>query len=850
MIDFKKKLGKVNIPKPIDPIEIYETLDRASDKGELRRVQAEVLTSWHTQFRKKRDVILKLHTGQGKTLIGLLALQSKLNEGAGPAIYLCPNNYLIDQTCTQAKQFGLRFCTVQNDLPNEFLDGKSILISSVQILFNGRTRFRLGPESIKIGSLLMDDCHACIDAIRDAFTIRFERDDDTYNRIVALFGASLEAQGAGSFAEIQKGNHDALVPVPYWEWLDKLREVVAILAERVEQESNKKPKDGKFPPRHSVWFVWPLLMDSLHDCACIVSGGALEIAPRVPRLDIFGSFYGAQHRVFMSATVTDDSFLVKGLRLSADTIRNPLVSKNERWSGEKMLLIPSLINETLERSVIVPEFARPRSGRDFGVVALVPSFGRSRDWEAYGSTVATTKTIYKEIEKLKSESCDKTLVIANRYDGIDLPDDSCRILVFDSRPISDNLAERYDGRCRPSSVMTIIRAARTIEQGLGRSVRGEKDYCAILIIGPELVRMVRSSSYRNFFSKQTQAQIEIGLEIADLAKQEVGDRHTPMETLHSLIGQCVARDEGWKAFYTEKMNAIPADGGHVNNTIDIFKAELDAELLFQLGDPQGAVNTIQTLIDKYIKDDADVGWYLQEMARLSRPISRAQSEKVQLEAHKKNRYLIKPATGMVVSKLQVSAARMANIILWVRECGSVEQLNNAVQDIIGSLQFGVGANRFERAFDELGKALGFSTERPDQQWKAGPDNLWALEHGYYLLVECKSQVDIKRAEIAKDETGQMNNACAWFQKNYPGCQATKVLIIPTNYLGKAAGFLEEVQIMRDRELNALLKQTKDFFTEFGNLDWKSLTEAKVQELINLHRLTVKNIVENYGVKPK
>jgi len=146
--------------------------------------------------------------------------------------------------------------------------------------------------------------------------------------------------------------------------------------------------------------------------------------------------------------------------------------------------------------------------------------------------------------------------------------------------------------------------------------------------------------------------------------------------------------------------------------------------------------------------------------------------------------------------------------------------------------------------------LGFSTERPDKQWKARPDNLWALEHGHYLLVECKSQVDTERAEIAKDETGQMNNACAWFQKNYPGCQAAKMLIIPTNHLGKAAGFLEEVQIMRDKELKSLLKQTKDFFNEFGNLDWNSLTEAKVQELVNLHRLTVKSIVECYSTKPK
>jgi hypothetical protein len=56
--------------------------------------------------------------------------------------------------------------------------------------------------------------------------------------------------------------------------------------------------------------------------------------------------------------------------------------------------------------------------------------------------------------------------------------------------------------------------------------------------------------------------------------------------------------------------------------------------------------------------------------------------------------------------------------------------------------------------------------------------------------------------------------------------------------------------MRDKELKSLLKQTKEFFNEFSNLDWNSLTEAKVQELVNLHRLTVKNIVENYSVKTK
>ncbi|WCL65140.1 DEAD/DEAH box helicase family protein [Bacillus subtilis] len=61
-----------------------------------------MLDKWFADFQGKNDVILKLHTGQGKTLVGLLMLQSKLNQEKGPALYLCHNNQLVEQTCKQA----------------------------------------------------------------------------------------------------------------------------------------------------------------------------------------------------------------------------------------------------------------------------------------------------------------------------------------------------------------------------------------------------------------------------------------------------------------------------------------------------------------------------------------------------------------------------------------------------------------------------------------------------------------------------------------------------------------------------------------------------------------------------
>ena len=130
MIDFSKRIKTGVQTAKIDPIEIYNTLDRASATGPLRPVQANVLTNWHNNYRDNKDLILKLHTGAGKTLIGLLMAMSYLNSNSGPAIYVCPNIYLMQQACADAIKFGIPFCVIKadNELPNEFLQGKSVLV--------------------------------------------------------------------------------------------------------------------------------------------------------------------------------------------------------------------------------------------------------------------------------------------------------------------------------------------------------------------------------------------------------------------------------------------------------------------------------------------------------------------------------------------------------------------------------------------------------------------------------------------------------------------------------------------------------------------------------------------------
>lgn len=833
MVDFKKRLAIKDFPKLLDPIQIYDTLDRASDKGPLRPAQLAVLNEWHKERRSERDVVLKLHTGQGKTLAGLLLLQSKLNEDGGPAVYLCPNNFLINQTCTQAAQFGVSVCVPDEDrdLPFDFFEGKTVLVTSIQKFFNGRTKFGTGPQSVSVATVLMDDAHACIDVIRENLSIRIAHEEAAYTELRNLFSSSLKDQGMGTFAEISNKNPDALLLVPYWDWRDRQAEVVDILAKHTDSNSIK--------------FAWPLLRDMLADCQCVISGNSLEISPYVPPLNLFGSYYTAKHRVFMSATVTDDSFLIRGLGLSPATVKNPLVFKDERWSGEKMILIPALIDPSLDRSAIVARFAKREDARKFGIVALVPGFAWTRDWEAYGATVAKTITIDSEIEKLKTGDCASTLVVANRYDGIDLPDTACRILVMDSKPHGQSLVDRYAESCRSTSEVTAIKSARTIEQGLGRSVRGEKDYCAIILTGPDLVKTIRSKASRRYLSNQTTTQIDIGLEIAEMAEEDAEKSQRPIAALVALINQCLRRDVGWKEFYVERMDKV-ASSAPSGTMLDLFQKEFEAEKTYQDGDIDGAIKTLQSLMDEEIADESDKGWYLQEMARYRYPHSKAESNKLQLAAHRKNRFLLKPQVGMEVSRIEaVSQKRIENIISWIKQFDGYEDLSIALEDILSAMTFGTLADRFEGAIDSLAKALGFIGQRPDKEWKEGPDNLWALRDNEFLVIECKSQVQLTRSEINKGETEQMNSSCAWFGRHYSGSKATNIMIIPTNRLANAAGLTHDVRVMQAKGLAKLHENVRKFFAEFKDLDFNDLSEKRVQEYINTHGLSVDSIRSDY-----
>lgn len=835
MVDFRKKLDKGDLIKIIDPIKLYESLDRRSIAGPLRPAQSKILSDWHTERREDKDLIIKLHTGEGKTLIGLLILQSKLNEKKGSCIFICPNIYLVQQVVRDAKKFGIQYCTIEDDgsIPNDFIDGEKILITHVQKVFNGKTKFGLGNDYISVENIILDDSHACIDSIKDSFTINISRDHEMYGKLFKLFEDTLPEQGEGTFLEISNGDFNSFLPIPYWKWIEKSDEIIHTISQYKE---NKEIK-----------FAWAFIKDNIKNYQGFISGQNIEISPNHILIEKFSSFKNASQRILMSATTQDDSFFIKGLGFELNAIKNPLSNPSQRWSGEKMLVIPSLIHESLDRDKIVNIFAKSNP-QTYGIISLISSFNKAEQYSKLGALTPDTNQIANVVNHLKKGNFNRTIVFTNRYDGIDLPDEYCRILILDGKPFSHSLSDKYEEQNRMDSDSSNIRTAQKIEQGLGRSVRGEKDYCVIFILGADLIKFIKGSKTKRYFSQQTQKQIEIGMEIAQMAIDDIKEGTDAFEVIKSLMRQSLQRDEGWKGFYKEEMNKIELK--NTNSKIyEILSLERKGAKMSNVGEYEKASEIIQKIIDDYCDNENEKAWYLQIKARYTYHFSKQESNTLQKSAFVKNNELLKPSDGITYKKVDfLNENRVKRINKWINNFGNFHELILSVNDVLSELEFGIESEKFEVAMKQLGLMLGFLSERPDKEFKKGPDNLWCGVSNEYFIFECKNEVNTDRQEISKHEAGQMNTHCGWFESQYTDSPVKRILIIPTKDLSYYANFTHEVEIMRRGKLKKLRESVKSFFKEFNSYQIDSISDEKIQELINLHKLDIESLKTEYSEK--
>ncbi|SNQ59300.1 DEAD/DEAH box helicase family protein [Candidatus Methanoperedens nitratireducens] len=834
MIDFEKMLEKEFQEKPINPFEIFQ--EHRNKKYEyLRGGQEHVLETWFSR-RTQKDTIVKMDTGSGKTLVGLLMLQSCLNENLGPAIYLCVDKQLVDQVIASANEFSIPNVTSEDgSIPVDFLNSEAILITTFDKLVNGKSKFGVKDtdnEEVPIGSLLVDDAHSCLKKARQAFTISLNRDkhSNVCDRLFDLFKSSLRTQALGKLKDLEDRVPSTLMMVPYWNWLESKDEIINILSEYRNDE---------------LKFQWNLLRDNLESCYCFISDRTIEITPQCVPIEYIPSFQNAKRRFFLSATLLDDSHLIKEFGVSHEAVTRPLRPKIAGDIGERMIVIPSLVDSSLKIDKIVQLITRMK---DIGnnVVVLTPSEKTSEKWEQYGAEIANKESIIPILGKL-AKTKSNFVVLYNRYDGIDLPDTSCRILVLDGKPFGESLFERFINKTRPKSRLIRSALAQKIEQGLGRGVRSGTDYCVVFLIGDDLVHFLSLTENQHLLSPQTRVQIEMGLKFGkDLKKEGNAEK-----AILGLMNQCLNRDPSWIKYHRSKVQK--AEDIFVEMLpITLANTEKDSFKLFQAKQYREASKAIQTILDGDVSnklDTTDRGWYLQLAAFYLYKSDHVRAAEMQLKAHRLNTSLPRPPEGVDYQKIQIELGKQPdNIIRWIKKHTEANALIVSANTILDKLDFGIPYATFEEEFSNLAEIVGFESQRPEQEFGKGPDVLWLLSDGTYLIFAAKNEADINNFEISKKYADQLSGNWNWFKAQYKSEEGIPIIIHPSNKLAADAFCVDGAMSLKPHGLKMLVSKIREFTIALSSKSPDSWDISDVMTLVHKYDLDPRNIKEKYFSK--
>ncbi|MBM0067985.1 DEAD/DEAH box helicase [Alkalicoccobacillus gibsonii] len=846
---FKKRIqnSKNRVSKnSTNPIDIFKTLIHQEGYDYLRDVQKEFLLKWYEYERSTKDVVGVLNTGAGKTLIGQLILLSKLNEGAGPALYLCPDNQLVEQTIEQANIHNIPVVSIIDNgptqpaqFPLEFLNEEAILVTTFERLFTGKSIFGVegsGHRTIQdIGAIVIDDAHSCIKKARKQSTIVFENDHSAYKEILELFRQDLEQQGKGLLVSIDNKEKSVSRMVPYWSWREKKIAVQSILDKLYSLNDA------------SVKFNWGLIGDDLHEAQCFISGDKLEITPLKVPFEKIPSFNKAKHRYILSATFNNNSELITELGLSRESVENPIKIKNQGDAGERLIIAPKRYFPEITDQIMRPIIADYATNHN--VVVIVPNTFKANEWKAFSPQIVDKYNINDAKAKLKN-SKGNLMVFLNRYDGIDLAGDACTILVLDGIPKAQTVRERYLSIVKEGSSIVSAQTAQTIEQGLGRAVRSGSDHCAVFILDNSLMNFIGIKKNRVHFTESTRRQLDFGLELFNDVQPSNLDH--ALREIKEAVDMCLSRDSEWRQFHKELILAED-DQSELNpsdNTNMLAKAQTELAALkkYKFGDYEEAHRIVQELVNSNpTMIDNEKSWYLQVAAEIIDKVNHTKSTDLQVKARNLSSNVLKPKV-FTYSKLTSSKGSQSSTLLkWLSNYTNGTDVKIAIDELFKNLIYSpeIKSNKFERDIYNIGKFLGFSSQRPEHETNDGPDNLWRLDNGHNIIIEAKNerQTDfISRADIE-----QLLHSIEWHKDKYGDEQRYYPLLFHrASRTNQDAHAPKNSLVISEQKLQMLKESLHELGTALSQRAPSSWSENEIHTLLADKKLTHDTLLSRYS----
>lgn len=553
-------------PPAATPERLYDELPpRRGRPDALWAHQADILRSYHGQHLNTSDVALELPTGAGKTLPGLLITEWRRQQYGGRVVYACPTRNLARQTAQAAERVGLGFVTLVGSHWDwstadkvRYESAEAVAVTTYSTLFNAR------PALAAPDTALFDDAHAAESFVAGSWSVAIDRRQEStlYRQVLdllrpALPGLVVERLLDDDTAPGRSNVH--LVDVGH------VRRIASDLAGILRAAGGEHYWRGE------------ALGAQLDRCLIYASWTAILIRPVVPPTATHPHFTSAKQRIYLSATLGAGGELERAFgRFPIARLAIP-EGWDSRGAGRRLFVFPELQAERPPRELASEVIAR--TGKALVLTASDRDAKRSHDLApAHVPMLGPSREIDELLASFRDQASGM-LALANRYDGLDLPDDTCRVTVLDGIPQGAHLQEQFFSETLQAGRVLRERQRTRIVQGAGRCTRGLSDHSVVVVLGDALTRFLTRPEVREALRPDLQAEIEFGRE----------NSAVPFSDLQEVIDSFLAQDEDWQtqaepALLNVRRTATVADPPQNTELAEAARHEVQATAALWSGD--------------------------------------------------------------------------------------------------------------------------------------------------------------------------------------------------------------------------------------------------------------------------
>jgi hypothetical protein len=788
-MSFKKK--KPSVSAPSSPVGLLPLLTRRNIPDAMSH-QKEMLAAYADKMVEEPDVAMQLPTGSGKTLVGLLIAEWRRRKFNERVVYLCPTRQLVNQVVEQAEtEYGIDAVAFTGSKykyspadRSDYTTRAKLAVTTYSSLFN-RYPFFEDPETV-----LLDDAHAAENYVAKMWSLEIPNGDEDY--------ASLHSALSGIFKDHIPGLSYRRLTGD-WEdsfdatWVDKLpTETVLELTERIVDAV-----DAHENVTDKVKYTWPLLRDHLHACHIYLASREILIRPLVPPTWKHAPFQNAKQRIYMSATLGAGGDLERLTgRAKIARIEAP-EDFRKAGVGRRLFMFPGLsleqdacedlrkkMQKHAGRSVVLT----PHSG---AAEAVANQFDDEDEFEIFtAEDIEASKKAFVESEKAVA-------ILAGRFDGIDFPNDDCRLLCLDGLPKATNAQERFLMSKMGASVLLNDRMQTRVLQAAGRCTRALQDRSTVFVTGGELVDYLTNAKKWQHFHPELQAELAFGV---------LQSKDVKADDLMGYFKSFIANDEDWDGansdIVDDASNLLQEPFPAMDELAAVVPHEVEYQKALWGGNSERALEEARAVISKlnarslsgyralwhYLAGStaqtlsAETGDQFDKVAReqFAKAVNAAPNVPwlVQLMRGETNDSVsVKAHTVDVISQVE----RLEGVLLALGTADD-KKFEKRAKTILNGL---ADPKKFEEAQRQLGELLGFVAGNGNGD--ANPDPWW-LGDTIGIVFEdhadgsAKTVFGANKAKQAAGHPAWLAEYCAEAE----GLDVTAVLITPCTKAGKGA----------------------------------------------------------------